>query len=163
MRKIDPLEYGRYYHIYNRGINGTDLFLANENYLWFIKLYKKYIDIIADTFAWCLMKNHFHFLVRIKEEEEVSHLKPLSGNKTAERVSDSKTPTVVPNPIVWLIKNPDPYSGSHPCRWFFPKPLAGIFQLFTFAFLSLSLPLLLISQGINRIFICCFYGLVTYS
>jgi len=35
-----------------------------------MKLYFKYIDLIADTYAWCLMKNHFHFLVRIKDEEK---------------------------------------------------------------------------------------------
>jgi len=71
MQKIEPIEYGRYYHIYNRGINGTDLFMTNDNYSWFVELYFKYVDLIADTYAWCLMKNHFHFLIRIKDEEEI--------------------------------------------------------------------------------------------
>jgi len=70
MQKIEPIEYGYYYHIYNRGINGTDIFTTNDNYSWFMELYLKYIDLIADTYAWCLMKNHFHFLVRIKDEDE---------------------------------------------------------------------------------------------
>ena len=98
MQKIEPIEYGRYYHIYNRGINGTDLFTTNDNYSWFMKLYFKYIDLIADTYAWCLMKNHFHFLVRIKDEEEIIPFKPLSGLKTAERVNNIKTPPAVTNP-----------------------------------------------------------------
>jgi len=71
MQKIEPIEYGRYYHIYNRGINGTDLFTTNDNYSWFMALYFKYAELIADTYAWCLMKNHFHFLIRIKDEEEM--------------------------------------------------------------------------------------------
>ncbi len=66
-----PLEHGCYYHIYNRGINGTPLFYTPENYEHFIRLYDKYIAPIADTFAWCLMGNHFHLLVRIKEENEI--------------------------------------------------------------------------------------------
>lgn len=66
--KIEPLIQGNFYHIYNRGNNGIDLFIDNENYTHFLRLYEKYIDPIADTFAWCLMKNHFHFLVRIKDE-----------------------------------------------------------------------------------------------
>lgn len=66
-----PLEHGGYYHIYNRGNNGEQLFYSPENYFHFLRLYEKYIDPIAETFAWCLMGNHFHFLVRIKEELEI--------------------------------------------------------------------------------------------
>lgn len=39
----------------------------------FLRLYEKYIDPISETFAWVLMGNHFHFLVRIKEEVEIKH------------------------------------------------------------------------------------------
>ncbi len=81
MQKVEPIEYGYYYHIYNRGINGTDLFWSDDNYSYFMELYFKYIDLVADTYAWCLMKNHFHFLVRIKEEGEIQPFKPLSGYK----------------------------------------------------------------------------------
>lgn len=66
-----PLLHGNYYHIYNRGNNGIDVFLETENYYHFLRLYAKYIAPIADTYAWCLLKNHFHFLVRIKEKEEI--------------------------------------------------------------------------------------------
>ena len=66
-----PLENGKYYHIYNRGNNGIDLFYETENYYHFLRLYEKYIDPIAETFAWCLMKNHFHILVYIKETNEI--------------------------------------------------------------------------------------------
>lgn len=78
-----PLEYGKYYHIYNRGINGCDLFRDTDNFKHFLKLYEKYVVLIADTFAWVLMKNHFHFLVRIKDEKYIDFLPPLS--KIADR------------------------------------------------------------------------------
>ena len=67
-----PLEHGNYYHIYNRGNNGETLFHSPKNYKHFISLYDKYIPPIADTCAWCLMGNHFHLLVRIKEAEEIN-------------------------------------------------------------------------------------------
>jgi len=67
MQALDTLEPGRYYHIYNRGINGCDLFTEENNYAYFLNLYEKYIDPIADTFAWVLMPNHFHLLVRLKD------------------------------------------------------------------------------------------------
>ncbi len=71
MQKFDQLEFGKYYHIFNRGINSCDLFRNNDNYHYFMHLYENHIDTIAETFAWCLMKNHFHLLVRIKNLDEV--------------------------------------------------------------------------------------------
>ena len=61
---IQALEYGNYYHIYNRGINSTTLFKEKDNYEHFLKLFETHIDPIAETFAWCLMKNHFHFMLK---------------------------------------------------------------------------------------------------
>jgi putative transposase len=69
--KKELLVAGNYYHIYNRGNNGIDIFFENSNYDYFLKLYHQYIHPIAETFAWCLMKNHFHFLVYIRNEKEV--------------------------------------------------------------------------------------------
>ncbi len=66
-----PLESGKFFHIYNRGINGCNLFSETKNYEYFLKLYEKYITSIAETFAWVLMPNHFHFLVHIKEEDAI--------------------------------------------------------------------------------------------
>lgn len=35
-----------------------------------MRLYKRYIATIADLFAYCLLPNHFHLLLRIKEKKE---------------------------------------------------------------------------------------------
>nr|WP_320022614.1 hypothetical protein [uncultured Draconibacterium sp.] len=69
--KTTPLEYGRFYHIYNRGINGCNLFRGNENYEYFLHLYDKYISLVAETYAWVLMRNHFHLLVQVKLEKDI--------------------------------------------------------------------------------------------
>lgn len=69
---MQSLEYGKIYHIYNRGINGETLFKSEDNFRYFLKKYDYYIGQIADTFAWCLLENHFHFLVKVKEENEIS-------------------------------------------------------------------------------------------
>lgn len=73
MKSYKPvgLEKGKYYHIYNRGNNGTDIFFDVDSYYHFLRLYDKYITPIAETFAWCLLKNHFHVLVYIKIDEEI--------------------------------------------------------------------------------------------
>ena len=66
-----PLEKGNYYHIYNRGNNSIDVFYDAESYYHFLRLYDKYISPIADTYAWCLLKNHFHILVYVRLENEI--------------------------------------------------------------------------------------------
>ena len=65
--KTELLEYGHFYHIYNRGIDSCNLFRKPENYEYFLAQYDKYISPVADTYAWVLMPNHFHLLVRVKE------------------------------------------------------------------------------------------------
>lgn len=56
------------YHIFNRANGNEKLFLSDDNYRYFLKKYDEYIYPIADTFCYCLMPNHFHFLVRVKKE-----------------------------------------------------------------------------------------------
>ncbi len=70
--KIETLELGSYYHVYNRGNNGSKIFFDDANYSYFLQLYQKYISPVAKTYAWCLMRNHFHFLIYLKEEKEVN-------------------------------------------------------------------------------------------
>ena len=76
MQQIETLTAGNYYHIYNRGINSCNLFKEPDNYEYFLSLYDKYISSVADTFAWVLMPNHFHFLIRVKEDAEIETLPP---------------------------------------------------------------------------------------
>ncbi len=72
MASPPPLAYETCYHIYNRGNNREDIFVQERNYRHFLKLYARYVDPVAETFAFCLLKNHFHLLVRIKSEEEIA-------------------------------------------------------------------------------------------
>ena len=61
-----PLEPGETYHSYNRGIDGVSLFRDTRNYGHFLGLYARYIEAVAANYAYCLLPNHFHFLVRIR-------------------------------------------------------------------------------------------------
>ena len=65
------LAFGQYYHIFNRGNNRETLFRQERNYAYFMDLYARHIIPIADTYAYCLLPNHFHLLVRVKREEEI--------------------------------------------------------------------------------------------
>ncbi|MEJ2353829.1 MAG: hypothetical protein P8Y03_28975 [Anaerolineales bacterium] len=72
--KPAPLLHGGYYHVYNRGINREGIFIEERNYRYFLRLYGRYVVPFVDTFAYCLMGNHFHFAVRVKTIEELSEL-----------------------------------------------------------------------------------------
>ena len=95
MTSPTPLEYGQYYHIYNRGNNGQDLFFEERNYPYFLKLYAHHILPVADTHAYCLLRNHFHLLVRIKTEEEQAQTQTLQTLRVSEtlRVSRPRSPS----------------------------------------------------------------------
>jgi putative transposase len=73
MKSLVPLQAGKYYHIYNRGNNRADLFYEERNYRYFLQLYAHHIQPVADTFAYCLLRNHFHLMVRIKEPAALVH------------------------------------------------------------------------------------------
>ncbi len=88
---IDPLKHGSYYHIYNRGINSDILFKEKANYEHFLKLFDLHITPIAETYAWCLMKNHFHFLVRIKEVHEITTAKKILPSQSFSNLCNAYT------------------------------------------------------------------------
>jgi REP element-mobilizing transposase RayT len=68
--------YGSYYHVYNRGIDSCPIFLNREDYEYFLRLYKTFVCPVADTLAWCLIRNHIHFFIRIKDLSEIGYLNP---------------------------------------------------------------------------------------
>ncbi|QIY91152.1 transposase [Chryseobacterium gallinarum] len=72
MSNTESFEYGYIYHIYTHA-NGKDLiFRENENYKYFLSKLLKYIIPVAEIYAYCLMPNHFHLLIRFKESDQTS-------------------------------------------------------------------------------------------
>ncbi|MCD4788780.1 MAG: hypothetical protein K8R37_02175 [Bacteroidales bacterium] len=66
-----PLEPDKYYHIYNHGNANDDLFKEEKNYKYFLTRFYHYANSVSETFAYCLMPNHYHFLIKIKTESEL--------------------------------------------------------------------------------------------
>ena len=62
-------EKGYIYHIYNQGNNRRKIFFNRENYLFFLRKLNTHITPYADILAWCLMPNHFHLMVFVREVE----------------------------------------------------------------------------------------------
>jgi putative transposase len=66
-KKIIP---NSFYHIYNRGNNFEDIFYNENNYIYFLKKYYEYLSPFLQTYAYCLLPNHFHFLIRTPDKAE---------------------------------------------------------------------------------------------
>lgn len=66
-------ENGAFYHIYNRGNRKEQIFLQNRDYERFLEKvleYKKKFQI--NILAFCLMPNHFHFLIQQLNQNSIS-------------------------------------------------------------------------------------------
>lgn len=90
----EPLIADRFYHVYNRGINGQNVFIQERNYAYFLEKYAQHISPVADTYAYCLLKNHFHFLIRTKSEAEI-----------LENATQISRATTQPRTASWYISN----------------------------------------------------------
>jgi REP element-mobilizing transposase RayT len=77
-------EPNHFYHIYNRAIGEEKLFKEDENYKFFLKKWDQYLGKYLEVWAYCLMPNHFHFLIRVKRnvklsKEDLTGFQNLSG------------------------------------------------------------------------------------
>ncbi|MEK7263705.1 MAG: hypothetical protein AAB071_04250 [Bacteroidota bacterium] len=75
-KKFEPEQF---YHIYNRANGSERLFVNEGNYTYFLQKYAEYIHPFAETFAYCLLPNHFHFLIRVRSFEELKQWINLQG------------------------------------------------------------------------------------
>ena len=69
-------EAGNWYHIYNRGNNRKRIFFERDNYLFFLQKVRYHWLDHCKIIAYCLIPNHFHFLVATS-----NHLRDTSLNK----------------------------------------------------------------------------------
>ena len=82
------MELGKYYHVFNKSIDGNTLFKEDKDYLHFIDLIRKYVVPWAEVYAYCLIPNHFHWLIKIKHLEK---LKKLFSIRTLNHIKKGQT------------------------------------------------------------------------
>jgi putative transposase len=74
-----PFQAGNFYHIYNRGNNRQNIFFDRENYLHFLRLMREHLaNNGVDILAYCLMPNHYHFLVYLQDDNLSAAMHRLS-------------------------------------------------------------------------------------
>ena len=127
-----------YYHLYNRGNNKDLIFFEDDNYRYFLQLFKKHVSPFCEVYSYCLMPNHFHFFIRINDSASfekgiknffISYSKAINKKysrvgslfqgryKASEITSESYYTRIITyihqNPVVaGLVKNMEDYKYS---------------------------------------------------
>lgn len=98
MRRIEALTTGEIYHVYNRGVAKQALFHDNHDYRYFLDALSYYLEEsttlrfsmlpdevrfglsrsmpeqpLVKVLAYCLMPNHFHFVLQQLQDDGVTH------------------------------------------------------------------------------------------
>jgi REP element-mobilizing transposase RayT len=120
---------GQYYHIYNRGANRKDIFLTSDNYEFLLRRVreKSIVNNIA-IIAYCLMPNHYHFLVRQNSEISVGDFTQSIFNSYSKAFNKSfcRTGTLFEGPYKAIAIAKYEYL-LHLCRYIHINPVeAGL-------------------------------------
>ena len=71
MNYWQKFEYDNYYHVYNKTGTGIRLFKENNDYEIFLARFNRYLGQYLDVYAYVLMPNHFHLLIKVKDEQSI--------------------------------------------------------------------------------------------
>jgi putative transposase len=90
---MQPLVPDTCFHIFNHANGFENVFKEAENYRFFLEKYLLHISPIAETYAYCLMPNHFHLVVRIRKREVIETV--IRNKNNSLEVTSSKVPNFV--------------------------------------------------------------------
>jgi len=74
-------EEGYFYHIYNCTIDKKLMFKNDGNYQFFLRKFTQYLNGVLEIYSYCLLPNHFHFLIRVVDN--------LSDYKSTNKILDT--------------------------------------------------------------------------
>lgn len=111
MEKLQP---NSSYHIFNHANGFENIFTKDENYRFFLDKYNQYILPIAETYAYCLLPNHFHLVVRIRRKEVIEELR-----RSVENSNFSKGPN---------------FGKVETVEYYISKQFANLFSCYTQSF-----------------------------
>jgi putative transposase len=71
-----------FYHVTCKAIDGKKLFLNDDNRHYFLKRYQEFSAGFVDTYAFCLLDNHVHLLIKTNAEKQIlTYLNELDTEK----------------------------------------------------------------------------------
>ena len=88
---IETLLPGYYYHVFNRAVGSDKFFHCEADYARFIGNWIHHVAPLTYTLAYCLIPNHFHFLVRMRSDDEICNalkIKQYDYKKVARKFAN---------------------------------------------------------------------------
>jgi putative transposase len=116
---------GQYYHVYNRGVNHQDIFRVQDNYRFLLKRVEEHASPNQMAMiAFCLMPNHYHFLLRQDGEIPVSDFIQAVFNSYTKAFNRAfaRTGTLFEGPFRAVAVDKYEYC-IHLCRYIHRNPL----------------------------------------
>ena len=85
------MELGKVYHLTDHAVDKNNVFVIPNNYGYFLSRYVHFMPNVVDTYAYCLMPNHFHFAIQVKSRDAILQLPPelLESWKLSKNSSDN--------------------------------------------------------------------------
>ena len=128
-RRNVPFLPGYYYHIYNRGAHKWGIFRTDTDYLFLLKLIREQSrEFDISIIAYCLLPNHYHFLIRQNGDATISRFMQAVFNVYSKffntRHEHSGTLFEGPFKAIWVDKTEYLF---HLCRYIHQNPVnAGL-------------------------------------
>ena len=67
------------YHVYNRTVDRKPMFTSSENYAYCIRQFDKYLSNYIKIYAYNLLGNHFHFMIKVNDLTDLTTFQKLSN------------------------------------------------------------------------------------
>ncbi|RME60258.1 MAG: transposase [Caldilineae bacterium] len=116
---------GAYYHMFNRGAARQSIFRDDDNYLFVLRRMKQYAaELNVKVIAYCLMPNHYHWLVRQDGPEAAGLLPQRVFNSYTKAFNKryNRTGTLFETRFKCKLVDNDVYL-KHLCRYIHANPV----------------------------------------
>jgi putative transposase len=94
-----PFDFDQHYHMLFRSIDGIPLFKTENEYFFFLEKWKRFTDPVFVTWAYSMLDNHAHLIVKVKQLEEVletlNALTPEAKTKIIRQFLKTKEPSLI--------------------------------------------------------------------
>ncbi|MCL2327963.1 MAG: transposase [Bacteroidetes bacterium] len=133
---MQPLIPNMVYHIFNHANGFENTFRSDNNFRFFLEKYRHHISPVAETYAYCLMPNHFHIVVRIRQREIIEKIIEVrsSSNNGSNFAKVQNFGKVVDDEVVNNEVTNEKVIDDKTIELFLSKQFANLFSSYTQSF-----------------------------